>query len=133
MTAHVEATFKIADWAEDDILDANGGPKVTRATVSMSFAGELEGEGRVEWLMGYDDSGAACFVGLERIEGAIEDRSGSFVLQHVGTFDGETAKAEVLVVPGSGTGDLRDLTGKGSFLAGMGPDGERSIALDYDL
>lgn len=75
-----------------------------------------------------------CVVRRVRADrGAIEDRSGSFVLQHVGTFDGQTAKAEVLVVPGSGTGDLRDLTGKGSFLAGMGPEGERSIALDYDL
>jgi hypothetical protein len=83
--------------------------------------------------MGYDDRGAASFVGFERIVGAIEDRSGSFVLQHVGTFDGRIAKAELLVVPGSGTGDLRDLTGRGSFLAGMGPEGERSIALDYDL
>ena len=133
MTTHAQATFEIANWAEGEILNADGGPKITRATVSMSFAGGLEGEGSVEWLMGYDDNGAACFVGLERVAGAIEGKKGSFVLQHVGTFDGQTAKAELLVVPGSGTGDLRELSGNGSFLAGMGPEGKRSISFDYDL
>jgi hypothetical protein len=131
--SHAEATFKIADWAEDEILDADGGPKVTRATVSMSFAGELDGEGSVEWLMGYDEDGTACFVGLERVVGAIDGKRGSFVVQHVGTFDGETARADLLIVPGSGADDLRELSGKGSLVAGMGPDGERSISFDYDL
>lgn len=133
MSRHTEATFEIVDWAEDDILHADAGPKVTRAVVTMSFMGELQGEGSVEWLMSYDHEGAAHFVGLERILGRIGDDTGSFVLQHVGTFDGESAKADVLIVPGSGTDELRDLQGKGSFLAGMGPGGERSISLDYDL
>ncbi len=133
MATHAEATFQIVDWAESDILGAESGSKVTRATVSMSFAGGLEGEGTVEWLMGYDDTGAACFVGLERVVGGIDGRTGSFVLQHVGTFDGQTAQADVLVVPGSGTGDLRDLKGEGSFVAGMGPEGERILSFDYDL
>ncbi len=133
MTTHTEATFEIADWAEDRILVLDGGPKATRAMVSMSFTGELEGEGRVEWLMSYDDKGGATFVGLERVLGRIGEKTGSFVLQHVGTFDGESANGDVLVVPGSGTGDLRDLQGKGTFRAGMGPEGERSISLDCDL
>ena len=36
-----------------------------------------------------------------------------------------------LVVPGSGTGDLRRLRGAGGFVAQQGPRG--SITLDYDL
>ena len=59
----------------------------------MAFAGDLEGEGTVEWLMGYGDDGTAAFVGLERVVGKVGDRSGSFVLQHTGTFDGQIAKA----------------------------------------
>jgi hypothetical protein len=134
MAEHADTTFKIDNWEENDILEANGGPKTTRATVTMSFEGELEGEGNVEWLMGYDvDGGTAQFVGLERVVGTIAGKKGSFVLQHVGTFDGQTANGDVLVVPGSGTDDLSNLEGKGSFVAGMGPDGERSLSLDYDL
>ena len=37
------------------------------------------------------------------------------------------------VVPASGTEDLRDLEGEGSFEAGMGDDGERSFTLEYDV
>src|SRR5215831_428909 len=102
MATHAEATFTIADWNEQDILQDDGGPKVTRASVSMSFSGQLEGDGAVEWLMGYDDEGTAAFVGLERVVGTIDGKRGSFVLRHVGSFDGRTAEAEVRVVPGSG-------------------------------
>jgi hypothetical protein len=133
MAAHAEATFTIANWDEHEILQDDGGPKVTRANVSMSFAGELEGDGAVEWLMGYHEDGTASFVGLERVVGTIDGRRRSFVLRHVGSFDGETAEAEVRVVPGSGTEDLRELTATGSFRAGMGPDGERALSLDYEL
>jgi hypothetical protein len=77
--------------------------------------------------------GSAVFVGLERIVGRIGDKTGSFVVQHVGAFDGGSAKGTLLVVPGSGTGDLRGLRGEGSFEAGLGSDGRRSFTLDYDV
>jgi len=83
--------------------------------------------------MAYGDDGSAAFVGLERVVGKIGDRSGTFVLQHTGTFDGKIAKADLSVVPGSGTGDLAGMTGRGSFEAGMGSDGVRSLELDYDV
>ena len=133
MPAHATAEFEVESWDENPALDGNGGSKVTRASVTMAFEGDLEGEGEVEWLMSYDDGTTARFVGLERVVGKIGDRSGSFVLQHTGTFDGKIAKADLSVVPGSGTGDLAGMTGRGSFEAGMGADGKRSIKLDYDI
>ena len=83
--------------------------------------------------MGYDDEGTATFVGLERVVGSIDGKEGTFALQHVGTFDGKVAKAKLKVVPGSGTGQLSGLTGEGSFEAGMGSDGERTITLDVEV
>ena len=133
MSTSATAEFQVTNWEEDPLLEAEGAPKVTRASVTMAFEGDLEGEGTVEWLMGYDSGSTARFVGLERIVGKVGERSGTFVLQHIGDFDGETATAELLVVPGSGTGELEGLTGEGTFEAGMGADGERSITLDYDL
>jgi hypothetical protein len=47
-------------------------------------------------------------------------------LQHAGTFDGQVSKAKLLVVPGSGTGELSALRGEGSFEAGLGAEGERA-------
>jgi Protein of unknown function (DUF3224) len=48
-----------------------------------------------------------------------------------GTFDGEEARGELSVVPGSGTGDLDGITGRGEFSAPRGP--EARVSLDYNL
>jgi hypothetical protein len=133
MSTKAKASFQIDNWDEQEIFETDDGSKVTRAQVSKSFSGELEGEGTVEWLMGYDEDGKATFVGLERIVGTLGGKQGSFVLQHSGSFDGKTAKAEITIVPGSGSGDLSGLTGDGTFEAGMGEDGERRVTLDYEL
>jgi Protein of unknown function (DUF3224) len=133
MAARATGTFKIDNWDENEILQTESGSKITNAKVSRSFDGDLEGEGSVEWLMGYSEDGTATFVGLERVVGRIGDKTGTFVLQHVGTFDGQVSKAQLTVVPGSGTGDFAGLRGEGSFEAGLGPEGERSIKLDLEV
>ena len=128
------ATFEVTNWDERPAVQADGGSKVTQASVTMSFSGDLEGDGSVEWLMAYaGDENTASFVGLERVVGTLDGRDGTFVLQHTGTFDGAVAKAELAVVDGSGTGDLTGLTGTGAFEAGMGSDGTRRIELVYDF
>jgi hypothetical protein len=133
MSTSATAEFQVTNWEEDALLEGDGGPKVTRASVTMAFEGDLEGDGKVEWLMSYDNGKTARFVGMERVVGKVGDRSGTFVLQHIGAFDGETATADLLVVPGTGTGDLEGLTGEGTFEAGMGDDGRRKLTLEYDL
>lgn len=133
MTSTLTGTFNIKNWDEDPALETEAGSKVTRADVVRSFEGDLEGEGAVEWLMAYDDQGSATFVGLERVVGSVAGKKGTFVLQHVGTFDGQTAQADLLIIPGSGTGELDGLRGRGSFQAGLGPDGERNISLETEF
>src|SRR5262245_8410879 len=133
MPTHATAEFEVKSWDESPARDGNGGSKVTQASVTMAFTGDLEGEGAVEWLMGYGDDGTAAFVGLERVVGKVGDRSGTFVLQHTGTFDGKLATADLSIVPGSGTGDLAGIKGEGKLEAGLGRYGVRSLELDYDV
>src|SRR6476469_3577617 len=133
MTTHATAEFEVKSWDENQALESKTGSKVTQASVTMALAGDLEGEGTVEWLMGYGDDGTAAFVGLERVVGKVGDREGTFVLQHTGTFDGKLAKADLSIVPGSGTGDLAGISGEGKLEAGFGDDGVRSLELDYDV
>jgi hypothetical protein len=132
MATPATATFQIQGWDEEEVMETEGGSKVTRATVSRSFEGDIEGTGTVEWLMGYDEDGSATFVGIERIVGSIGGRTGTALLRHVGEFDGQMARADLLVVPGAATGELQGLRGEGSFEAGLGPEGERRITLDVD-
>lgn len=79
MATRATGTFRIDNWDENEILQTDGGSKVTNAKVSRSFEGDLEGNGIVEWLMGYDEGGSATFVGLERVVGRVGDRTGTFV------------------------------------------------------
>jgi hypothetical protein len=123
--------FTIKSWDEKPYNEASGLPKLTRASVTKTFTGDLEGDSQVEYLMAYRADGTASFVGLERVVGRLGGRSGSFVLQRTGSFDGSLAKESYAVVPGSGTGELATLRGEGSSAAGHAK--ENPMTLEYDL
>lgn len=125
------AHFTITSWDEKPYSEAPNEPKLTRASVVKTFTGDVEGEGRVEYLMMYRTDGTAAIIGLERITGKIGGRAGSFVLQRIGSYEGGLAKESYSVVAGSATGDLRGLSGGGTSSVGHGK--EFPFALDYEL
>jgi hypothetical protein len=131
MTKRANARFAIKSWDEKPYVEAKDVPKLTRATVTRSFSGDIEGEGRVEYLMMYRTDGTAAFVGLEHITGSVGGRAGSFVLQREGVFEGGQAVETYTVIPGSGTGELRGLSGNGTTAVGHGM--EHPFTLDYEL
>jgi hypothetical protein len=131
MKTHAKATFALNAWDEKPYNEMSGLPKLTRVSVTKTYQGEITGEGKLEYLMMYRDDGSASFLGLERVVGSVGGRSGSFVLQHSGTFKGGVATVTLLVVPGSGTGDLRGLGGNGEFA--VGHQQPYSMTLDYDF
>jgi Protein of unknown function (DUF3224) len=131
MTKSANARFAIKSWEEKPYSEGPDLPKLTRATVIKAFSGDLEGEGQVEYLMMYRSDGSATFVGLERIIGQIAGKTGSFVLERTGVFEGGQAKESYSVVPGSGTGELSRLRGDGTSAVGHGA--EHPFSLNYEL
>ena len=129
MRKQAKATFDIKSWDEKTYNEIEGAPRLTRVSATKSYQGDIEGEGKLEYLMMYRTAGSASFMGLERVTGSVGGRSGSFVLQHSGTFEGGVAKVTLSVVPGSGTGNLRGLSGEGIFSVGHQPP--YSMTLDY--
>jgi Protein of unknown function (DUF3224) len=125
------ARFAIKTWDEKPYGEGQGLPKLTRASVTKTFTGDIEGDGQVEYLMMYRSDGSATFVGLERVVGRIAGRSGSFVLQRTGKFEGGQAKESYSVIPGSATGELQGLQGDGSSAVGHGM--EHPFTLSYEL
>lgn len=125
------ARFAIQNWDEKPYSEGQDLPRLTRARVTKTFTGDVEGEGQVEYLMMYRSDGSATFVGLERIVGRIGGRSGTFVLQRTGVFESGQARESYSVVPGSATGELSGLRGGGSSAVGHGT--EHPFTLDYDL
>ena len=125
------ARFAIQGWDEKPYAENPALPKLTRATVTKTYTGDIEGEGQVEYLMMYRSDGSATFVGLERVTGRLGGKTGSFVLQRTGVFEGGMAKETYSVVPGSATGDLDGLRGDGSSAVGHGM--EHPFRIDYEL
>ena len=111
----VRATFGIKSWDEKPVVEPGDGTKVTRAHVGKTYQGDITGEAMMEGAMYYRADGTAAFNGFERIDGAIGGRKGSFVLQYHGTYENGTATSHCTVVTGSGTGELKGLSGKGRY------------------
>jgi hypothetical protein len=84
-----------------------------RLRLDKTFAGGLQGTSTVEMIASNaGDQPSGGYVALERFTGTLEGRSGSFVLQHSGTMSPAGTHIDVLVTPGSGTGDLAGLEGR---------------------
>ena len=123
------ATFKIVSWDEEPFDEPEDGLKLTQAHVRKSFGGDLVGTGNLMYVMTYLDEGSASFLGFEKVVGSLGGRTGSFVLRHTGSYDGEKATAECEVVPGSGTEELVGLSGNGCFSVGHAE--EHEMPLEY--
>jgi Protein of unknown function (DUF3224) len=131
MGTQASSTFRYDSWEENPYVETEEGGKLSRASVKQAISGDIEGRGEVEWLMCYRPDQTADFVGLQRVVGALGGRSGSFVLESSGTYDGTEARGALTVVRGSGTGDLAGIVGRGEFRAPHGP--EAQVSLDYDF
>jgi hypothetical protein len=128
--ATLNGAFKVATWSED-AYDERDGRRLTRASVTQRFEGDIAGDGAAEWLMAYQPDGTARFVGLQLVEGVLGGRRGTFVLETAGQFDGGVARWDATVVAGSSTGELTDLTGAGRFEAPHGS--EATYELEVEL
>jgi hypothetical protein len=125
----INGNFKVASW-DENAYEEREGRRLTRASVSQRFEGDIAGEGSAEWLMAYQPDGKARFVGLQLVDGEVAGRHGTFVLETAGEFDGAVARWEASVVSGSATGELAELTGGGRFEAPHGSQAFYELELE---
>jgi hypothetical protein len=131
MSTHATATFTIDKWDEQPYLELEGGRKFTRASVRSSYHGAIEGESTSESLMFYREDGTASYTGFEHVTGRLDGKAGSFILEGRGTFANGVASTTFVIVPSSGTGELKGIRGGAKFEAGHA--NSYSLLLDYDL
>jgi hypothetical protein len=83
-----------------------------RMTIDKTFRGDLTGTSKGQMLSFLNearDSGG--YVAIERVTGTLAGKKGSFALQHSSTMERGAQHQSVMVVPGSGTGELSGLIG----------------------
>jgi hypothetical protein len=106
-------------------------PEIGQFLLDKQFHGDLQGTSKGLMLGAGDPrSGSAGYVAIEIVNGALSGRSGTFALQHFGTMDAGSMTLEVRVVPGSGTGDLKGISGAMTIKIA---EGKHSYELDYTL
>jgi Protein of unknown function (DUF3224) len=103
----ITATFEIIGWDETSYDAPEEGPPLVRASVRKRFSGPLEGTSAAEVLI----TGREGYLASERVDGVLEGRRGTFVIQHGGVGD----RAFGHIVPASGTGELAGLSGEAVF------------------
>ncbi|MEV6755432.1 DUF3224 domain-containing protein [Streptomyces sp. NPDC051214] len=115
-------TFTFSHWDEKPVAGAEGGARIAHAAVTNDFTGAIEATGTsCEYTLVYADETTGAFVGYEFIEGTLDGRAGSFVLEQRGSFGADgTITCALTVQPGSGSGELTGLTGTGAFTARHG-------------
>ncbi|MGW4794330.1 DUF3224 domain-containing protein [Nonomuraea sp. NPDC004297] len=129
MTAR--GSFETANWTPSPPYDDRDGVTLTTVTLTKTFSGDLTGTSLVTMLMATTPVEACrSYVALERVEGTLDGRAGSFVVQHEAAADEAGQSLRVRVVAGSGTGGLRGIRGEMTIAA---DPGGHSYAFDYTL
>jgi hypothetical protein len=112
-------------------IEKGDGVALARLTVEKQFHGGLEATTAGEMLSaGTGVNGSAGYVAIEWVDGTLDGRRGSFVLQHTGVMTRGTPRLDITVVPDSGTGELVGLQGT---MAVEIADGKHSYQFQYTL
>jgi hypothetical protein len=133
MSNHANAIFEVKSWDENPYQEIEGKSKLTRASVTKTYRGDITGDATSESLMFYRADGSAVFAGHEHVVATIGGRAGSFVLQANGTYRDGTATCDCTVVPDSGSGELRGLRGEGRYVATHADYPNVPFTMDYSF
>jgi len=126
---NASATFTNDRYDEEPYGEAEGA-EVSRVHIERTFSGDLEGSSAAELLIAKSEGGGG-YVGHDRITGTLHGRRGGFVFQHTGLMGPAGVTTTGVIVPGTGTGDLGDITGEGTMLADE--EGNHTLTLEYEL
>jgi hypothetical protein len=104
---------------------------VMRMSIDKQFHGDLEATSIGQMMAGGNEvNGARVYVALETVTGSLGGKSGSFILVHRGTMTTGGQELSVIVVPDSGTGELKGISG---MLNIQITGGKHFYTMDYTL
>src|ERR1051326_165900 len=126
--SHASGTFDVKMTPQ---TDDKGDPALSRMTIDKQFHGDLEGTSKGQMLAAGDPKTSAVYVAIEKFNGTLKGRSGTFILHHTGLMTRGAPQLSIMVAPDSGTGQLAGLTGK--LMINIAADGKHSYDFEYTL
>ncbi|KRD31987.1 hypothetical protein ASE35_13585 [Lysobacter sp. Root916] len=130
MSTRIRGVFDV-EMIPQPADDAAAGRHIGRMRLDKRYHGELDAGGQGQMLAFRSGvAGSAGYVAMERVEGHLAGRSGSFVLQHSAIMDRGTPALVLRVVPDSGDDELSGLSGTMTIEIA---DGKHYYDFDYTL
>jgi len=112
--------------------DKTGDSALGRFTLDKQYHGDLEATGKGQMLTASTETkGSGAYVAIERVTGTLKGMHGGFVLQHSGTMAQNTPQLTITIVPDSGTGQLKGISGK--MMINIAPGGKHTYELEYTV
>src|SRR5438128_10185611 len=110
MSSHATGTFEVKLTPQDDKSEDKS---LGRMKIEKQWHGDLEGTSNGQMLTGGDvQTGSAGYVAIEKFTGTLKGRRGTFLLQHSATMTKGKGDLTIIVVPDSGTDELKGISGK---------------------
>jgi len=90
-----------------------GDASIGRMTIPKKFSGEFNGTSNGQMLAFRSPvTGSAGYVAMDKVQGVMNGRQGSFVIQHAGTMNRGQSQLSITIVPDSGTDELTGIAGE---------------------
>ena len=112
------SSIEVIGYEKFDISSHDDGSALVSTVLTERFTGAIEGIGVADHIRILHPDGTGISTGIERIEGTVNGRAGSFILTAYGRNHSATKVTGTWTVqPGSGTAELAGLRGGGRYAA----------------
>jgi hypothetical protein len=120
-----KGTFEVKVTPQEDAVAPAG-----RMLLEKVYQGDAVGTGTGQMISKQTDGGTAVYYAIEEFSGSVKGRTGGFTLVHRGHMNSESQSLEVLILEGSGSGELQGISG--SMLIEQDEGGHR-YELSFEL
>jgi hypothetical protein len=125
MQTEATGTFEIKMGPQTDASHAAG-----RMTIDKTYSGDLVGTGTGQMISKRTESGAAMYFAVEEFAGTLNGKLGGFTLMHQGKMSTDGSSLDIIVLSGSGYGELTGITGTYSIIQ---DENGHSYELTYEI
>ena len=128
----VSGTFTVPEVVPQPFTPAvRTGLPVGHSLMRKEFRGGIQGWSQTQFVYAFDPgTNTGGYVALESYSGLVDGHEGCVNIAHAASMvaGAERSHELVVIVPGSGTGALRGMSGTGSIV--IEPDGTHHLVLD---
>jgi hypothetical protein len=81
-----------------------------RLLINKTYTGEMHGKGKGQ-MLSKRTSDESAYSAVEEFEGTLNNKTGGFTLIHNGRMSAQSSELSVIILSGSGTGELKGIKG----------------------